>query len=61
MVYRLTISNIMNEAMYTFDIYYDGRRIGSVNAYTSYQAVDDVANRHPSYERRLLRAVRRYV
>lgn len=50
-----------DESMYTFDIYYDGRRIGSVNAYTSYQAVDDVANRHPSYERRLLRAVRRYV
>lgn len=49
----------MSEAMYTFDIYYDGRIIGSVLAYTNYQAVDDVANRYPVYERRLLKAVRR--
>jgi hypothetical protein len=51
----------MSEAMYTFDIYYDGRIIGSVLAYTNYHAVDQVANQHPIYERRLLKAVRRWV
>lgn len=53
--------SIMNEAMYTFDIYYDGRRIGSVTAYTNFHAVDQVANRHPSYDRKMLKAVRRWV
>ena len=51
----------MSEAMYTFDIYYDGRRVGSVLAYTNYHAVDQVANQHPSYDRRMLRAVRRRI
>jgi hypothetical protein len=51
----------MIEPMYTFDIYYDGRFIESTVAYTNYHAVDDVANRNPSYERRLLKAVRRRV
>lgn len=52
----------MTESMRTYDIYYDGRRIGSVLAYTQYHAVDQVANEHPIYERRLLKAVeRRYV
>jgi hypothetical protein len=61
MVYRTTMPSIMNEAMYTFDIYYDGRRIGSVTAYTNFHAVDQVANRHPSYDRKMLKAVRRWV
>lgn len=50
----------MSEPMFTYDIYYDGRRVGSVSAHTRYQAVDDVANRYPRYDRRLLKAVRRY-
>lgn len=51
----------MSESMYTYDVYYDGRRIGSVTAYTNYHAVDQVANRHPSYDRKMLKAVRRWV
>ena len=48
--------------METYDVYYDGRRIGSVLAYSQYHAVDLVANEHPKYERKLLKAVvRRYV
>jgi hypothetical protein len=47
--------------METYDIYYDGRRIGSVLADSKYHAVDKVANEHPIYDRKLLRAiVRRY-
>ena len=61
MVYRSTMRINMSEAMYTFDIYYDGRRVGSVLAYTNYQAVDQVANRMPSYDRKLLKAVRRWL
>lgn len=48
--------------MDTYDIYYDGRRIGSVLAHSRYHAVDKVANENPGYERRLLKAKqRRYV
>ena len=49
----------MTESMRMFDIYYDNRRIGSVLAYTKYHAVDKVANEHPIYERRLLKAIER--
>lgn len=51
----------MSEPVFTFDIYYEGRRIGSVDAHTRYQAVDEVSNRYPAYDRRFLKAVRRYV
>ena len=52
----------MSEPMNTYDIYYDGRRIGSVLAYSQYHAVDKVANEYPIYDRKLLKAVvRRYV
>ena len=47
--------------METYDIYNDGRRIGSVLADSKYHAVDKVATEHPIYDRKLLRAiVRRY-
>lgn len=47
--------------METYDVYYNGRRIGSVLAESKYHAVEKVANEHPIYDRKLLKAVvRRY-